>query len=148
MTSNDPLAAIADQLAAHGDQLTRLDAREAAHHATLTALLTGLTGRLTPDPAGQEPGGYQPGPPPAWWTLTTDARQEPLARLRGWVEQVYRPGYGHLAAGLGPCWLAHDLCLYGLDIASELWSVLYLQHDRTPALISAQARPGRRLVRP
>jgi hypothetical protein len=31
----DPLTAIVDQLAAHGEQLTRLDAREAAHHTTL-----------------------------------------------------------------------------------------------------------------
>ena len=87
----DPLTAIVDQLAAHGEQLTRLDAREARHHATLTALLAGLTDRPTPDLAGQEPGGYQPGPPPAWWTLTADARHEPLARLRGWVDQVYLP---------------------------------------------------------
>jgi hypothetical protein len=64
MTPN-PLTAIVDQLAAHGEQLARLDAREAAHHATLTALLAGLADRLTPDPAGQEPGGYQPGPAPA-----------------------------------------------------------------------------------
>jgi hypothetical protein len=135
----DPLTAIVDQLAAQREQLTRLDAREASHHATLTALLAGLTDRLTPDPAGPEPGGYQPGPPPAWWTLTADARQEPLARLRGWVDQVYRPGYGHLAAALAPCWEAHDLCLYGLDILSSLWSVLYLQPERTPGLVSAQA---------
>ena len=112
MTSNDPFAAIADQLAAHGDQLTRLDAREAAHHATLTA----------------------------------DARQEPLARLRGWVDQVYRPGYGHLAAALAPCWEAHDLCLYALDIASALWSVLYLQPERTPGLVSAQAEYQARIL--
>ena len=67
-------------------------------------------------------------------------RQEPVARLRAWVEQVYRPGYGHLAATLGPCWPAHDLCLYALDIASDLWSVLYLQPDRDPR---AAVRPGR-----
>ena len=33
MTSNDPITAILDQLAAHREQLTQLDAREAAHHA-------------------------------------------------------------------------------------------------------------------
>jgi hypothetical protein len=142
----DPLTAIVDQLAAHGEQLTRLDAREATHHATLTALLAGLADRLTPDPAGQEPGGYQPGPAPAWWTLTTDARQEPVARLRGWVDQVYRPGYGHLAAALPPCWPAHDLCLYGIDILSALWSVLYLQPERTPGLVSAQAEYQARIL--
>ena len=45
MTSNDPITALADELAACGEQLTRLDAREAAHYTALTALLTGLTAR-------------------------------------------------------------------------------------------------------
>jgi hypothetical protein len=62
------------------------------------------------------------------------------------VEQVYRPGYGHLAATLGPCWPAHDLCLYALDILSELWSTLYLQPNRTPGLLSAQAEYQARLL--
>ena len=66
-------------------------------------------------------------------------RPEPIARLRAWVEQVYLPGYGHLAAALGPCWPAHDLCLYGLDIASELWSVLYLS---AAALACCPPRPN------
>ena len=55
------------------------------------------------------------------------------------MDQVYRPGYGQLAAALGPCWEQHPLCLYGLDIAAELWSVLYLQPVRSPAVLSAQA---------
>ena len=142
----DPIPAIVDQLAAVRDQLSRLDAREASHHATLTGILAGLTARLTPAKAGDDPGGYQPSPAPAWWTLTPDARQEPIARLRGWVERVYRPGYGHLAAALAPCWPAHDLCLYGLDIAAELWSALYLQPGRTPGLVSAQAEYQARLL--
>ena len=118
----DPITAIVDQLAAHGEQLTRLDAREARHHATLTALLAALTDRLTPDPAGQEPGGYEPGPPPAWWTLTADARQEPLARLRGWVDQVYRPGYGHLAAAGARPWAYSLAELRGDGTTSFPWS--------------------------
>ena len=40
---------------------------------------------------------------------------------------------------MGPCWPSHDLCLYGLDIMSGLWSVLYLQPRRTPGMLSAQA---------
>ena len=136
MTSKDPITALADQLAACGEQLTQLDAREAAHYTALTALLTSLA---QPGPGAEDPGGDQPGPPPPWWNLTPDDRHEPVARLRGWVEQVYQPGYGHLAATLGPCWPAHDLCLYGLDILAELWSALYLQPRRTPALLSAQA---------
>ena len=35
---------------------------------------------------------------------------------------------------------SHDLCLYGLDILSDLWSVLYLQPERTPR---TAVRPGR-----
>ena len=71
---------------------------------------------------------------------------EPITRLRAWVEQVYRPGYGHLAATLAPCWASHDLCLYGLDLLSGLWSVLYLQPQRTAGLLSAQAEYQARIL--
>ena len=96
--------------------------------------------------ASTDPGRYRPDPVTTWWKLSADGRREPLARLGAWVEQVYRPGYGHLAATLGPCWEAHDLCLYGLDIAAGLWSVLYLQPDRTPGLLSAQAEYQARIL--
>jgi hypothetical protein len=66
--------------------------------------------------------------------------------IHAWIEQVYRPGYGHLAAALGPCWQSHDLCLYGLDILSGLWSVLYLQPRRTPGLLTAQAEYQSRIL--
>jgi hypothetical protein len=159
MTGSEPLTAILDMLAACREQLTQLDVREAGHHATATgrlaeigsdltvlgqmlqdheAALAQLTGAAS-DGSAPDADGYSPNPPPAWWKLPPDGRQEPLARLRTWVEQVYRPGYGHLAAALGPCWASHDLCLYGLDILSELWSVLYLQPRRSPGLLSAQA---------
>ena len=164
MTGTDPITAIVDQLAAHADQLTRLDTREADHHATLSGQLAELTGQASsigravqehaaalghltaPSPADRDTDGYHPEPAPAWWKLTADGRHEPIARLRAWVEQVYRPGYGHLAAGLGPCWPSHDLCLYGLDILSELWSALYLQPARSPGLVSAQAEYQARIL--
>jgi len=164
MTGNDPITAIADQLAACAEQLTRLDTREADHHAALSGRLAdltdqaALTGRVVTEhaaaltrlaattQAGPDPDGYCPRPAPAWWNLPAADRAEPVARLRAWVEQVFRPGYGHLAAGLGPCWPSHDLCLYGLDIASELWSVLYLQPGRTPGLVSAQAEYQARIL--
>ena len=69
-----------------------------------------------------------------------------LAELRDWAERVYRPGYGHLAATLGPCWAEHDLCLYGLDIASQLWCALYLQPERSTGLLSAQAEYQARIL--
>ena len=164
MTGNDPITAIVDQLAAHAEQLTRLDTRQADHHAAVSGRLAELTGqtaaigraveehaaalaRLTvTSQTDAEADGYHPEPAPAWWKLTAADRQEPIARLRAWVEQVYRPGYGHLAAALGPCWDQHDLCLYGLDIPAELWQVLYLQPARTPGLVSAQAEYQARIL--
>jgi hypothetical protein len=164
MTGTDPTTAIVDQLAAHAEQLTRLDAREAKHHAAASGRLAELTGQAAaigrtvaehaaalaqltaPSQPGPDADAYNPEPAPAWWHLAAAERQEPLARLQAWVEQVYRPGYGHLAAALGPCWPSHDLCLYGLDILSELWSVLYLQPNRSAGLLSAQAEYQARIL--
>jgi len=172
MTSNDPITAALQELAAHHEQLTQLDARETSHFATLTERLTELTDLITglgrtleddatvldrfealdrqvTDLAAQLApgiGGYHPDPAPAWWKLPAAERHEPITRLRAWVEQVYRPGYGHLAATIGPCWPSHDLCLYGLDILSGLWSVLYLQPERTARLLSAQAEYQARIL--
>ena len=164
MTSNDPITAVLQQLADHREQVTRLDTREAEHHTALSAQLTELASqaasisrtlqdyaaaiaRLTAtSPADAEPDGYRPEPAPMWWKLSADDRHEPLARLRAWVEQVYRPGYGHLTASLGPCRETHDLCLYGLDILAELWSALYLQPARDASLVSAQAEYQARIL--
>jgi hypothetical protein len=142
----DPLTAALDQLAAHHEQLAELDAREARHFGALGEQLTqlaaiaatlghalrddtaalariealehkvnGLAASLTGD-SQDGAGRHQPEQAPAWWQLTGTDRQDAAAGLRAWVGNVYRPGYGHLAAPLGPCWEAHDLCLYGLDI--------------------------------
>ena len=164
MTGNDPITGVLDRLAAYREQVTRLDTRETEHHAALSGQLAELTdlaatiGRTVQDHAaalaqltatsqvGTDPDGYCPGPTPAWWKLTADGRQESVTRLRAWVEQVYRPGYGHLGAALGPCWDQHDLCLYALDILAELWSVLYLQPSRSAALVSAQSEYQARIL--
>jgi hypothetical protein len=156
------------QLAQHAERLAVLDAREAGHHLQLAERLGGLathvgelasavdgTGDLLErlsarilgeEDAGARSAGYQPGPAPRWWQLNGDDREAELGRLRGWVAQVYRPGYGQLAATLGPCWEHHPLCLYGLDLRAELWSVLYLQPARTPPVVSAQAEFQARIV--
>jgi hypothetical protein len=89
---------------------------------------------------------YRPRAAPRWWQLQGEAREKVLDKLRAWVAEVYRPGYGQLAATLGPCWDDHPLCLYGLDILSELWSVLYLQARRSPATLSAQAEFQARIL--
>ena len=108
--------------------------------ATLAARLDAIA----PDDGG-EPMAYQPAVPPRFWKLDGEARQEAIAKLRAWVEQVYRPGYGHLAAALGSCWEQHPLCLYTLDWLSELWSVLYLQPQpdhRDPRRAGRMADPA------
>src|SRR5271156_6335380 len=164
MTGNDPITGLLDRIAAYREQITRLDTRETEHHTALSGQLTELTeqaasiGRTLHDhtaalaqltatsQAAAESDSYCPGPAPAWWKLATDGRQEPVARLRAWVEQVYRPGYGHLAASLGPCWDQHDLCLYGLDWLMELWSALYLVSERTTGSLASQAEWQTRLL--
>ena len=135
----DPLPAVLDQLAAHHEQLARLGRTVQDLQATLAKLVD------TPV-AEQDAADHLANPVPKWWKLPAEQRREPLSRLRAWVEQVYRPGYGHLATTLGPCWEAHDLCLYGLDILAGLWSVLYLQDQRSAGLLSAQAEYQARIL--
>jgi len=132
----DPLTAVLDQLAAHHEQIDRLG-------RTVQDLQETLAQLVDSPPADRA---AADNPVPKWWKLPAEQRREPLSRLRAWVEQVYRPGYGHLAAALGPCWEAHDLCLYGLDILAELWSVLYLQDQRNAGLLSAQAEYQARIL--
>jgi hypothetical protein len=95
-----------------------------------------------------EPDGpsYRPVAAPRWWKLTAAQREAALDRLRAWVEQVYRPGYGQLAATLPRCWENHALCLYILDWLSELWSVLYLAPSRNGSSLAAQGEWQTRLL--
>ena len=110
------------------------------------AVLTSRLAGLLPEDGDGEPRSYQPSPTPRWWKLRGHGREQALERLAGWVEQVYRPGYGHLAAGLGECWEQHPLCLYIVDWLSELWSVLYLAPARTPGTLAGQAEWHTRLL--
>jgi hypothetical protein len=135
----DLAAGIGTMIKDHAAALARLESLD----RQVAALAAQIDGNTAADENGD---GYRPGPATRWWKLTGQARQEQIGRLRAWVEQVYRPGYGQLAATLGPCWEAHDLCLYGIDILAELWSVLYLQNSRSPAVVSAQAEYQTRIL--
>jgi hypothetical protein len=147
------LAALTERLDEITGLITGIGGTLHDHAAALARLgdldrqVTDLAAQLAPDTAaGPDPDRYRPGPAPNWWKLTIAERQQPISRLRAWVEQVYRPGYGHLAATLGPCWASHDLCLYGLDILADLWAVLYLQPRRNAGLLSAQAEYQARIL--
>jgi hypothetical protein len=105
---------------------------------SVTRLAAQVAGLLPP--AEDEPGrGYTPRPPVHWWKLNAGARQKEVDHLDAWVEQIYRPWYGHLAVGLGSCWQQHPAALVGLEILSELHSTLNFQPKRTPGLLTSQA---------
>ncbi|HET7015979.1 MAG TPA: hypothetical protein VFI65_18800 [Streptosporangiaceae bacterium] len=114
------------QLAAHAERLNELSARL--------------------DDLAQDDDAYTPSTTPLFWRLDGPDRDASVARLRSWVEQIYRPGYGYLARTLADCWEQHPLCLYLLDWLSELWSVLYLHPRRTAGTLAGQAEWHIRLV--
>src|SRR6266536_2305029 len=84
MTSHDPISAIADQLAAQAEQITRLDTRltELTDQAAALGRVVGehaaaLTQLAVTSPTGPDPDdGYCPGPAPAWWKLADADRSE------------------------------------------------------------------------
>ena len=126
----------------------RRQAEQAGHVQALEEALAGLTAKVAevlPDEQGASRV-YAPRPAPCWWKLSGEARDAEIGRLRGFVQQVYRPGFGHLAARLRPCWESHELCLYCLDIAAELHAVLYLQSRRTVPLLNGQAEYATRVL--
>jgi hypothetical protein len=176
MTEPDALTAVLLQLSDLTGQLSGLDHREAADIRDLTGKITGLAAQASSikaaaadqaetlsaikdldqrlddlaaqiaDRSDDADDVYQPSPSRRWWKLQGEAREASIANLRAWVEQVYLPGYGHLAAGLGECWDQHPLCLYALDWLSELWAVLYLPSKRTRPALAGQAEWQTRLL--
>lgn len=157
---DDVLAAALLQISGQAEQLADLRTQVNAitsilgRHATVVNALDGLDrqvasladrlAELTDDHS--EAPSYQPVPAPRWWQLTESEREAEVDRLRSWIEQVYWPGYGHLAAALPHCWHLHPLCLYTLDWLSELWSALYLTQERTASTLGAQAEWQTRLL--
>jgi hypothetical protein len=150
----DRVRALAADVAA-GTSRTNGLAATLAHHTTILDGLDGV-GRqvalladrlaLMNTTGGDDASQYQPVPPRRWWKLTGADREAAVDRLGAWVDQIYRPSYGRLAAALPACWREHPVCLYILDWLSELWSVLYLTTERTVAALAAQAEWQTRLL--
>jgi hypothetical protein len=140
---------LAGRIAAVAGLVNQLQGTTASHAQALAAL-DGLdrqvAGLAAHAPADGDAAAYEPPAAPKFWKLDGPARDAAIGKLRAWVEQVYRPGYGHLAASLGDCWDQHPLCLYVLDWLSELWSVLYLAPARTPGTLAGQAEWHTRLL--
>ncbi len=125
------------RLAEHAERIEALDASV----AVLTERVAGLL-----DDDGPPARGYTPIPAPRWWLLQGEERQAAIARLAAWVDQVFRPCYGTLAASLAPCWPQHPLALFVLDWLSELHGVLYLQPRRSASMLAGQAEWQTRLL--
>jgi hypothetical protein len=132
---SSPLEAVLLQLAELRDQVTLVEAAQQRDAERIDELTTAAKGST--DESDEK--GYKPVPAPRWWQLDGRERTAAIARLRSWVDTVYRPGYGHLAAKLGPCWERHDLCLYLLDWLSEMHTFLYQPGDRGWGLLAGQA---------
>jgi hypothetical protein len=159
---DDVLAAALIQIAGHAERISDLDSRLDAiatilgRHASAFKAIDGIDkqveaiGRQLADLASSSSttndDAYDPTPSPRWWQLRDAERSSATDRLRAWVEQVYRPGYGHLSAALPPCWEHHPLCLYTLDWLSELWSALYISAERSAGTLAAQAEWQTRLL--
>jgi hypothetical protein len=94
---------VADVNATTAKQSALLDSLDGLDQqvADLTSRLTEIT-PVHDSKDDQDGERYQPSPAPPWWKLSGEEQQEAIGRLRAWVEQVYRPGYGHLAAALAP----------------------------------------------
>jgi hypothetical protein len=95
---------------------------------------------------------WLPRPTFPWWetyddpALTPEKRQAALdertARLKtiiAWVDDIFRPGYGQIAAALPDCWPEHPILVHVLDTLTELWKYLYLSPKRGPGTLRDQA---------
>jgi hypothetical protein len=132
-TPDGAIAAVLTQLADLQRKVTGLEAARESDRgliAELNAAMRGLTHKLDNAPKEEEEEGYSAISAPQWWHLSGEGRAEAVARLRAWVETVFRPGYGHLAKQMGPCWEQHDLCLYLLAWLSELHTAIFLSPRR------------------
>ena len=83
---------LSPRLVDHHEQLTQLTDLVTGIGDTLREHTDTWPGSPSPRPP-RPPDRYRPGPPP-WWKLAAADRQEPIARLRAWVQQVYQPGCG------------------------------------------------------
>jgi hypothetical protein len=148
LPQDDPLlAAVILETAELRAKVNDLEAARAGDRELLARALAALADK-------QAEKGYQPCPAPRWWQLEGDGRAQAVDRLRNWVATVYRPGYGHLGIALRPCWAEHDLCLYLLDLLSELHTLHYQARrttdgellGRSPGALSSAAEWHLRLL--
>jgi hypothetical protein len=111
-----------------GDRAGRIE-QSIAEIGTLLAQMSTRIEELARDSEsvkGKARAPYQVNPVPPWWQPDHEQCGETVARLRDWVEEVFRPGFGHVGAKLAGCWEQHPVCVAYLDTLHEAWCLLYI----------------------
>jgi hypothetical protein len=73
-----------------------------------------------------------------WHELDEAARAEVVARVREWMETIYRQQFPR-AADIAPCWEHHPVCVVLLDVLSQMHGALYHGTKRSWAIVHNQA---------
>ena len=82
-----------------------------------------------------------------WHELDQAGRAEAVARVREWVDTVYRQQFPR-AGDIAPCWADHPVCVVLLDVLSQMHAALYHGTKRSWGVVHNQAelyvqvRPG------
>jgi hypothetical protein len=124
-----------DELALLRQALNTLGEAAAGQQGTIGALQEQMAALLAEDVPER---GYKPVPAPRWHELSVPEYEAEVGRLRAWVDEVFRPLYGHVAAGLHDCWPKHPLTLVLLDYLAETWKVLHLRRSRSAQILGTQ----------
>ena len=132
-----PLDAVLQQLAELRDQVTLMEAAHQRDRERIDKLAEAAARKKAKE--AKEAEAYEPAPAPRWWQLDAAGQRAAIARLSSWVDTVFRRGYGHLAAKVGPCWYEHPLCLYYLDWLSETWTVIHQPATRDAGMLWTSA---------
>jgi hypothetical protein len=133
------VASLREEAGTLGGRADGIEAR-LAEVGALLARMSGQIDGLTAagrDQPGESAAAYRVHPAPPWWQPRDDRCADTTARLRDWVEEVYRPVFGYLGAMLADCWDRHPLCLSCLDVLHEAWCLLYIP-PRDPKMVFAQ----------
>jgi hypothetical protein len=133
------IARVREEAGTLGGRADGIETRLADVGALLTRMsgqIDALTAAAQDDPA-EHNAAYRVHQAPPWWQPRDDRCADTTARLRDWVNEVYRPVFGYVGAMLGDCWDQHPLCLSCLDTLHEAWCLLYIP-PRDPKMVFAQ----------
>jgi hypothetical protein len=87
-----PLEAVLQQLAELRDQVSLLEAARQRDAERIDQLSASASKAPKAAKGSGEDEGYKPIRAPRWWQQRNGERGSAVARLRSWVETVYRPG--------------------------------------------------------